>query len=151
MEYGKLRIVWSVFWGVATMLLVALCVRGRNCNDFIFRTTSNGRQIFAYSDAGSVGVVYRVQRSNPATIGWSFASEEKVEWERKHDAGFNKRFKMQRSTTTWNLGVPNCFPPMLTGSVALLPWLRRQFSLRSLLITTTLVAVGLGLIVWASQ
>jgi hypothetical protein len=35
--------------------------------------------------------------------------------------------------------------------LAALPWIRCQFSLRTLLIATTLVAVALGLIVWAAK
>ena len=37
------------------------------------------------------------------------------------------------------------------GSLAAGPWLRWRFTLRTLLITTTLVAVVLGMIVWAAR
>ena len=39
-------------------------------------------------------------------------------------------------------------PALLFAAVAAIPWLRWRFSLRTLLIATTLVAVVLGLIVW---
>ncbi len=40
--------------------------------------------------------------------------------------------------------------PMLIGLplIAVIPWIPTRFSLRTLLIITTLVAVGLGLVVW---
>jgi hypothetical protein len=41
----------------------------------------------------------------------------------------------------WTMTLP-------VGIAALLPWLPRRFSLRTLLIATTLVAVGLGVIAW---
>lgn len=37
---------------------------------------------------------------------------------------------------------------MLVGALAALPWLSWRYSLRTLLIATTLIAVVLGLIVW---
>src|SRR2546423_33436 len=47
--------------------------------------------------------------------------------------------------------VPHWFPVLLLATFAVAPWYRRiphQFSLRTLLIATTLVAVVLGLLVW---
>jgi hypothetical protein len=60
---------------------------------------------------------------------------------------------------TWNSGImflkgsavaiPYWFLIMATVALATLPWFRKRFSLRTLLIATTLVAVGLGIIVAA--
>jgi hypothetical protein len=41
---------------------------------------------------------------------------------------------------------PHWFAAVLTAMLAGVPWIRRRFSLRTLLIATTLVAVGLGTI-----
>ena len=46
--------------------------------------------------------------------------------------------------------VPHWFGVLLFAALAVVPWIRR-FSLRTLLIATTLVAVALGLIIWMSQ
>ena len=46
------------------------------------------------------------------------------------------------------LRTPYLLPFLIVVLVATAPWLRRSFSLRTLLIATTLVAIGLGLIVW---
>ena len=46
---------------------------------------------------------------------------------------------------------PHWFATMLFATLTALPWLRWRFSLRTLLIATTLVAVVMGLIVWASR
>jgi hypothetical protein len=43
--------------------------------------------------------------------------------------------------------IPYWFLVLLTCACAAAPWIRKRFSLRTLLITVTLVAVGLGLIV----
>jgi len=49
--------------------------------------------------------------------------------------------------------VPHILLVSLLGALAISPWLHlpRQFSLRTLLIATTLVAVVLGLIVWGAR
>jgi hypothetical protein len=45
------------------------------------------------------------------------------------------------------VATPYWFPVLMTGAMALLVWRPRRFSLRTLLIGTTLVAVGLGSII----
>jgi hypothetical protein len=45
--------------------------------------------------------------------------------------------------------VPYWLLILLTSSCAIGPWIKKQFSLRTLLIATTLIAVVLGLIAWA--
>jgi hypothetical protein len=51
------------------------------------------------------------------------------------------------------LGGPIWIPTVILGSIAAAPWLpwSNRFSLRTLLIATTLVAVVLGVIVWSSH
>ena len=50
--------------------------------------------------------------------------------------------------------VPLCFLSLIAASIATTPWLRQipyRFSLRTLLIAMTLIAVGLGLAVYANR
>lgn len=56
-------------------------------------------------------------------------------------------FKRVRWPNGSGVVFPHWFFVMLLAMAANLPWIRRRFSLRTLLITTTLVAVALGLIV----
>jgi hypothetical protein len=49
----------------------------------------------------------------------------------------------------WQVSIPNCLGVLIAVGIAGLPWLPWQFSLRNLLIATTLVAVVLGLALWA--
>jgi hypothetical protein len=46
---------------------------------------------------------------------------------------------------------PHWIVVIVSGAVAIMPWLRWRFSLRTLLIATTVVAVVLGLIVYVSR
>jgi hypothetical protein len=43
---------------------------------------------------------------------------------------------------------PHWFAVALVGVIAVAPWLRWRFGLRTLLIATTLIAVGLGIVIW---
>ena len=47
-----------------------------------------------------------------------------------------------------SLSAPHWFVALLAVGISILPWLRWRFSLRTLLIATTLVAVVLGVVVW---
>jgi hypothetical protein len=57
------------------------------------------------------------------------------------------------TATGYAIMVPHWFPTMAIAILAAIPWLRwsKRFSLRALLIATTLVALVLGLVVWALQ
>ena len=53
------------------------------------------------------------------------------------------------TTIEFMLAFPQWCPVLASMILAVIPWLRWRFSLRTLLIATTLVAVVLGIIVWA--
>ncbi len=51
----------------------------------------------------------------------------------------------------WFLVMPYWFAVILSGTFAAAPWLPSHFSLRTLLIATTLFALALGTIVWLAH
>jgi hypothetical protein len=53
----------------------------------------------------------------------------------------------------WHRGItlPHWCLILIASALAAVPWLRWRFSLRTLLIATTLIAVVLGIIVWMSR
>jgi hypothetical protein len=57
--------------------------------------------------------------------------------------------RMTEVTITTTSVFPIWLPTLSTVLIAALPWLPWRFSLRTLLIAMTLVAVALGLIVWS--
>jgi hypothetical protein len=59
-------------------------------------------------------------------------------------------FKRADTPVGWGIVFPHSFPIFVLVLIAGIPWLKQfqRFSLRTLLIATTLVAVVLGLIVW---
>jgi hypothetical protein len=56
----------------------------------------------------------------------------------------NAELGIERTATGYFVAMPHWFTILLTATVAALPWFKWQFSLRTLLIATTLVAVALG-------
>ena len=52
-----------------------------------------------------------------------------------------------------HVGLPYWFLAFVPATIATIPWFRwsKRFSLRTLLIATTLIAVVLGIIVWLSR
>jgi hypothetical protein len=70
------------------------------------------------------------------------------------DSSKHLGFALVRATNGWCQIVPLWFAVLVTGFVAMALQLRRplrQFSLRSLFIATTFLAVGLGMIAWLDR
>jgi hypothetical protein len=136
-----LRIAFSATCLIACVLLIVLWVRSQHHLD-----SANGpllgKELIATSRNGGVA------------LGWGNRSISK--WHVKHV----KEPTSSREGYTYVLGfgvnaaipaifVPHWFTVLLSAFLAIAPWLRWRFTLRTLLIATTLVAVVLGLIAWA--
>lgn len=173
MTYRKLRIAWSVGWGVAAVLLVALWVRSYWWVDGV-RLQSNGTyylvsasqalrlEIFPdrntpplVKERAKIGELTRriviPDMVNAASSTWhTFKVPAKKDPERQATSVLGFRF-----TTTPTIPLPVCphwFAVTFLGLVATAPWVRTlnyRFSLRTLLIAMTLIAVGLGAIVYS--
>jgi hypothetical protein len=94
-------------------------------------------------------------------VGGGMGGPYKLQWalSRGGDAApvyrFNSKFGFSFGPQYYSM--PFWFPAFLSAVVSCTPWLlcsipwSRRFSLRTFLIATTLIAVGLGLIVWAAK
>ena len=164
MKYRKLRIAWSVAWGVVAVLLCVLWVRSYWWQDSVDGRLSNLRTISISSWYGWVkaeSLWATLFLKEPSQLPqWSINSHYM-----EPDALFGTR-RLPRHGWVWQresianrrfftkIAVPWWFPVLLSITFAGLPWLRQiphRFSLRTLLIATTLVAVGLGAIVWMTK
>jgi hypothetical protein len=158
MRFRKLRIAWSVGWGLLALLLMVLWVRSYFHADTLDRATQ--------SDVISIRLVrgqlryMRFSHPNPATVldlqqalglGQGFSSNSANEWPKETVNGF-LGFGWKQVTKYQLVAIAPLWPPILLATAfAVAPWLRRRFSLRTLLIATTLLAVVLGLIIYASR
>jgi hypothetical protein len=153
MRFRKLRIVWSVACGLLAVLLVVLCVRSYWWSYMpIYR---RGQTIVAVGAVRGIACFHWrtwqpfVTVGNP--LGWDLvggAAEtmasglKPVEWRRDTDPS---------TVSALFVSVPCWYCVTVLATLVAVPWLRYRFSLRTLLIATTLVAMVLGLIVWMSQ
>ena len=164
-----LRIAWSVWWGIVCVLLVALWVRSFGQYDAaIVRIPSNGvasatsffGRILLGRIPESIASGAYVYGSAP-TGTWEFSSVPIVAPHGEAQAqmlelrGFPGFGFFSNPTVSgfYRLDLPHWFLVFLSASLAMVPWINqtKRFSLRTLLIATTLIAVVLGLIVWSSS
>jgi hypothetical protein len=193
MRFRKLRIAWSVGWGVAAVLLIVLWVRsfvfldsalhpslqihsfeGRivllwNPPKWLRQTSQNWWQkakksaIFVpgkgYTISGMPG--YYAGDGNPMapTVNPPWGSDGiRLNSERPTRTSRQYLSSVQGIENRWGFGaandwntyvyvIPHWFSILAVTVLATVPWLRRRFSLRTLLIATTLIAVVLGLAV----
>jgi regulator of extracellular matrix RemA (YlzA/DUF370 family) len=154
MRFRKLRIVWSVGCGIACVLLIVLWVRSRTQWDNFHGPLVGGHYFVVNSldSKLSIGVGKFVGADK---WGWSVvpASEPAKRLAIRDIIGEDSTygFGFLLSTNQLIAVIPHWFPILLSGTLAALPsinHLRWHFTLRTLLIATSLGAVVLGLIVW---
>jgi len=142
MKYRKLRIAWSVFWGVVALLLIVLWVRSywwvdelRELNSRHWEQLSSCQGWIHLRRGGSILAPYD---------RWNFYSN------RIGDVGpstLPRSFKWKISPAP-QVSVPHWLLAVLCSTSVAFSWLPWRFSLRTLLIAITLVAVGLGWVVY---
>jgi hypothetical protein len=164
MRFRKLRIAWSVAWGSASVLLIMLWVRSYWRYDMLaFPSQSIGlgsiQGELVYSSTNFPSNSWpKFIRVGPQSQQWTVHSESIT-----GNTGFPLMKDGQPVTRTIGFGwfssvhwlyvfVPHWFLVLVTTAAAFTPWILRKnrFSLRTLLIATTLVAVVLGLAIWAA-
>lgn len=143
-----MRIAWSVAWGFATLLLIGLWVRSYWRNDIVSRVDKNSVVTTHGSNWGSA-YVSRMKMPAGAQLegggSWSFHSDKASK--------DPPRFCWEPGPGISSFAAPYWFLVIATASCSSAAILlrRRRFSLRTLLIATTLVAIVLGVIVWISR
>ena len=154
MRFRKLRIVFSVTCGIACVLLTVLWVRSYWYWDSACDHISGTQGLELYSLRGKTYISYiRQIRPPDPERGWYCGSDLISEYEAK----YKERARLPGSLI-WEfegampyLSLPHSLYALVFATIAAVPWIHwsRRFRLRTLLIATTLVAVGLGAIVYA--
>jgi hypothetical protein len=148
MRYRKLRIVWSIFWGLACVLLIVLCVWSYwHADDVTWN--SDGNMYGIESAWGSLRPFYNGTGSWPDAWGYRADRIEDSQLSYVHPPfGWDDEYPVY-----FMAYLPHWLIAIALGVCASAPWVccRKRFSLRTLLIATTLVAVVLGMNVWLSR
>jgi hypothetical protein len=149
MRFRKLRIAFSVICGLACVLLIALWVRSYEGMDALAITshsvlsTGRGELVMASSDQNSG------TRARPGHFERAPMSEFPDVWRKNRTWNLYAIYGSILPRGRLSLVVVKLPALIVAFSVfGIAPWLRPRFSLRTLLIATTLVAVVLGAIVW---
>ena len=154
--FCKLRITWTVFCGLACVLLIVLWVRSYKHDDAIQAASPSSSPLVLRSFKGQLSY-WRWQGVNAALRIPTKALNEDLD---DILSGSRQRVYWGFGRLSYPIGpggglfVPHWFPVLISAALAAIPWLpwwSWRFSLRTLLITTTLVAVVLGLIVYATR
>jgi hypothetical protein len=150
MRFRKLRIAWSVFWGLVAVLLVVLWVRSYWWCDGI--TCSRNCPI-----GGAYSVEGRIRFNRIESL-----STEKMSWDvsaMQITSAFSEfedipMFSWVDTGPYRELSAPHWFLAAAFGVLGIVPMLLQskwRFSLRTLLIATALVALALGLMTYVAS
>ena len=150
MKYRKLRIAWSVGWGILCLLLIVPWARSQHWHDQIRIDISKTKSLQVRSIPGACSL--DIARTNPRIKQWFVVPTDMWRVIAK-EIGY-KQFE----SPLWGgfefsnrLVLPYWFMTLLLSTFAVAPWIRwsNRFSLRTLLIGMTVVAALLGAVVWA--
>jgi hypothetical protein len=152
-RYRKLRIAWSVFWGIACVLLIGLWVRSYHTRDFGGVRLTTWQYLRLDSKEGQVNLSVRAFDGTADPHRWwrhthtGFPSYDLLNPEGQSVS--KNWFQIMRWKDRTEVLIPYWFIALSSVAIASLTWIRWRFNLCTLLIATTLVAVVLGVIVWS--
>ncbi len=153
MWFRKLRIAFSIALGIASVLLIAMWVSSYGTDHHTFHLGGIGwrSEQGRLSSFSPIGLFDDGTHSESIYVETTFLPREppvELEWTVSvlglHFFG---------PGSVWILDVPYWLVVLPTGVLAAVPWMRwsYRFSLRTMLIGTTLVAAVLGLVVYMSR
>ncbi len=126
MRFRKLRIAWSVGCGIACVLVIVLWVRSYSHPGSLSYSSAATHLAIGW-ESGTLGVERHAFRSG-----------------RQHERGWAINID---HVSRMSVRIPLWVCAVVCGVFAAASWVVKRFSLRALLIATTLVAVVLGLVV----
>jgi hypothetical protein len=147
MRFPKLRIAWSVRWGVACVLVVVLWVRSYKRADSL--GISRVHVLTSIRGGIYVGGQTSVSRHDLDDLEFHWCINNQVHL---LSATVKKLVLVNNPVTRYNVhpfgsyvAVPYWLATCLVVILSAAPWIRRRFSLRTLLIATTSIALVLAL------
>jgi hypothetical protein len=150
MKLRKLRIAWSATWAVVAVLLCVLWVRSRYIVDQIVFPISPRYVMGLGSTPGvlGVGVADKVRANPPGRI---FQSADEWLHLNSGDGLVHSRLRGEFYLNAYNIGMPYWLWCLIAAGLVFVPYVKRRFSFRTLLLALTVVSAVLGLAVWAMR
>jgi hypothetical protein len=147
MKFRKLRIAWSVAWGLLAVLLITLCVRSYQWRHEVFGIPYPAGTLAIVSMNGTLEFHTFPPTTND-TFGDRIDSFDH-EWHGYSNVPSTIGSNGVRSSPSTR--IPHGTTIIICAVVGAVPWFPKRFSLRTLLIATTLLAVVLGVAVWTAR
>ena len=147
-----LRIAFSATCLIACVLLIVLWVRSY-WYVAVCAGPRIGRQIVTIGTIPGVCGVGIVPSYQPNTAPWTVLGEDADEWWSVCTTPYSRAWGFF-DCSTGGISIPYWFAVLFAATLAAATWIKDikwRFCLRTLLIATTLIAVVLGLIVWATR
>jgi len=158
MKYRKLRIAWTVVWGIAYLLMIAVWVSSYDGSRHWAYIRMFDHYVECSTCRGRLGLQILGQAPGVRAVKWDVGRRVidfpifPMTAEREFMMSLGEQMIGGNITLNrWRFVAPCWFAISLCVVPAALPWLPWRFSLRTLLIATTLIAVGLGLIVYVNR
>jgi hypothetical protein len=155
MRFRKLRIAWSVVWGIVCVLLIALWVRSYWWTQVGSSPLTVKWSMSYGSYPGVIGIGVRPQLSGDDSTPLTMDADD---WwlvqQLRGSPAYSSRVFGYFGYGGGVVALPYWFAVFVSATFAGTPWLARlewRFSLRTILIVTSLVAVALGLIVYLTR
>lgn len=145
-KWSWLRVGLSVFFAFVTAALCVLWMRSYQFADTIYPSKA-----LITSEQGELQMSWSGDR--PQTSQWIYIRPVVV-WNPSQKSFLPRPsplFGWQYGRNRVSAHFPHWSVLMVTTGLAIIPWLKYSFSLRTLLVATTVVAVVLGLAVWAGR
>lgn len=139
-----LRIGWSVFFGVLCVLLITLWIRSHSHPTTRQILVTSAKRYYLHSFSGTVAIQVWQRSFSGAEFIPIFQEDDLATWLTPHIG-----FKIVADSRGYISAISFSYWLLTAGALFLtsLPLLPNRFSLRNLLIATTLVALALGLYV----
>jgi len=142
MIFRKLRVAWSVVWGIACVLFVMWWVRSYWRLDVITRITASGSTTVR-ADSGLVTLTQMGSvRFFTDSATWAHVVDNA-------SLGIQFwQFDWARNASIFLVRMPIWVPALVAAILARVPWIRwsKRFSLRALLIAMAIIALALTMI-----
>jgi hypothetical protein len=145
-----LRIAWSVVCGVLCVLLIVLWMRSYQHRESLYGYFPIRGYLQISSNHGGLDFIVNGEHYRQ---WWRLESTPALTRDKLNPVWMLSLRQDPRRGFWWDLSAPFWFLVPLTMAIAAVPWIQRskQFTLRTLLIATTLIAVVLGVVVWSMQ
>ena len=148
MKFRKLRIAWSATLCAAVLLLALLCVRSYWRLEIVEKV-AGWQAVQVSSVKGRIAMGLLDSRAAIGTSYLNVVSGDAAEWRKGGALGL----AYYRDGSVTALIAPHWVPALISAGLALIPWFSGswRFSVRTLLIAMTVVAVALSLIMLAAR